>query len=257
MDFTEIVTILKRKDFSIKDTGLTYRTVNNWSEKRLLSHLRETEGRWHKLTFLELVEIYIYKELKAVGFSLKKMRKVKSFLHSYRKKKEPLEKIIIKGEVVLDRTVFSIIVISLLVLSEGKKMYLVISSDVKNIFFLDNLELTGLVAGNGYLTDKIQISGSSFVIINIRKILQKIGVELENEKWSTLLEEISKDNEDEKEREIKIFKTGNKIEKIRMVKNRKIQRGESMGKLVKKPNQKTTFFSNNNGSLAVRIEEEI
>ena len=46
-----------------------------------------------------------------------------------------------------------------------------------------------------------------------------------------------------------------KIAKIKTITHRKLEKEESINKLVKKTNQKTTFFSNDNGDLGIQIEE--
>ena len=94
-EYQESYSILRKKKFSIKDTGLTYRIINNWSEKGLISHLREKEGKWHRLNALELIEIHIYKELKEIGFSIEKMKKIKEDFY----KIYLAHKVLIKNEI--------------------------------------------------------------------------------------------------------------------------------------------------------------
>lgn len=252
MNNQEIQDLLLKKSFSIKDTGLTYRIINNWSNQGLLGHFRASEGKWHRLTFMELVEIYIYKELKNVGFSINKMRKVKEVFYTNYGVSVEISKIL---------TNLTYLNHNILLSLYGKNLYLVISVKGDNVSFLQDLYLAEIIAGKSPLQYEIYgENGSSLTIISLQGILKEIGLEIEssNERLGALFNEILEEEiGDSKEVHIIKEKGIGKIKKISTTTHRKLEKDESLNKIAKKPNRKVTSFSNNNGDMAIRIEETI
>lgn len=70
----EELEVFRRSRYTIKDAKeanpeLTYRKLNDWDEKGLISPFRLTEGTgWRKLSILDLVRLFIISDLKKLGF---------------------------------------------------------------------------------------------------------------------------------------------------------------------------------------------
>lgn len=254
MEISEITLLLKKKDFSIKDTGISYRIINNWSEKGLLSHLRVAEGKWHRLTFMELVEVHIYKELSKIGFSIEKLKKVKNaFYVDY-----GIKFLIDKNPDVFFKlnSLNQTIALAL----NGENICLVINSSADSVNFLGGLHIAEIFAGRSPLANETYGIGHSLIVINIHSILEKLGlkIEISNEKIGILLDELlEEETQDNGLLHIIREKGFGKIKKVRKISNRKIDKGESLNKIARKPNQKITLYSNNHGDLTANIEEDL
>lgn len=256
MNQENITDILKSKVFSIKDTGLTYRTVNNWSETGLLSHLRESEGKWHKLTIIELIEVYIYKELKELGFSIEKLKKIKNVFYDEQDNDCITDKRYLP-EITIHKNEISYLQENMIALLNGQQLFLVVGSNARSAIFATNTQLMEVIAGK---TDMENISelvhGNAFVVMNMKNVFKKTGldIQLSDEKIVSIFRMLKTEHN---QSEVRISKTSGEIKKVMTTTHRKLKEGESLNKLVKKPNQKTTIFSNNNGDLGIQIEEEI
>ena len=172
-EYQESYSILRKKKFSIKDTGLTYRIINNWSEKGLISHLREKEGKWHRLNALELIEIHIYKELKEIGFSIEKMKKIKEDFY-----KIYLEhKVLIKNEIqfigvsYLEEKIINVL--------QGENLFLAITKDADAIFLEDNHLIEFLIRKTEMERNLEVVFKKSIVILNMKTILKGAGLDFE------------------------------------------------------------------------------
>lgn len=253
-NFDNVLSFLTKKDFSIKETGLSYRTINNWSEKGLISHLRQGEGKWHKLSLLELVEVQIYKELKELGFSIKKLTKVKNAFYAYGEKDGMSE----SGIPHLKPHFIYLVENILGYLFDGNS-YMLVNSNADNVLFVSESSLLEAFIENTSPIDMINKDyGNALVIISLKNIIERAGIKMElSEKGLPSIVRIILKKE-AVDTEINIFKTkGGGIKKINTITHRKLNKGESLNKLVKKPNQKTTIYSNSNGDLGIKIEEEI
>ena len=253
-EFDNFLSFLTKKDFSIKETGLSYRTINNWSEKGLISHLRQGEGKWHKLSLLELVEIQIYKELKELGFSIKKLTKVKNIFYN-----SPEESAMPEIDVPYLKPNFIYLVENILDYLFGDKIYILISSNADNVLFVDESSLLEIFIENTLPTDKInRYYRNSLIIINLKNIIEGAGIKMKlpEKDLSVIVKAILK--KEIADSEINIFKSKyGRINKIRAVSNRKLRKGESLNKIAKRPNRSITTFSNDNGDMAIRIEDKI
>lgn len=253
--FDKELSFLTKKLFSIKDTGLSYRTINNWSKKGLISHLRQCEGKWHTLSLLELVEIQIYKELKTLGFSIKKLTKVKNAFYVSAKEYDGIP----ETDIPYLKPNFIYLVENILGYLYGGKIYLLLNANADNVFFVDESSLLEMLIENTSPTNKINKDyGNSLIIINLKNIIEGSGIKMTlfEKDLPIIVKAILKKGDTDSE--INIFKTkGGRIKKIKTITHRKLEKGESLNKLVKKPRQKTTIFSNNNGDLGIQIEEEI
>lgn len=253
MEIDEITILLEKKDFSIKDTGISYRIINNWSEKGLLSHLRVAEGKWHRLTFMELVEVHIYKELSKIGFSIEKLKNVKNTFYVNYESKSFIDE---NPNAFLK---LNIINYNIALALNGENRHLVINSNADSVDFLGGLYIAEIFAGRSPLANETYGDGNSLTVINIHRILKKLGlkIEISNEKISTLLDELLEEDKDNGLIHIIRGKGFGEIKKVRKVSNRKIDRSESLNKIARKPNQKITLYSNNHGDLTANIEEDL
>ena len=234
MDLTALdgeFSFFTKKLFSIKDTGLSYRTINNWSEKGLISHLRQGEGKWHTLSLLELVEIQIYRELKKIGFSIKKLTKVKNAFYASRG-----EDGILESDIPYFKPNFLYRVENMLGYLLGHNTYLLLNSAADNIFFVNESSLLEMLIENASPTDKINKDyGNSLIIINLKNIIEGSGIKMTlfEKDLPRIIKAILK--KEDTDREINIFKTkGGHINKIRTTINRRLAKGESLNSFSQK-----------------------
>ncbi len=66
--------------YTSSDTGLTYRTINSWDTAGMLLTLPNRDSKWRKFSLVEIIWIYIIRELRDIGFSKKKILKLKELL---------------------------------------------------------------------------------------------------------------------------------------------------------------------------------
>jgi len=90
----ELKSILNDKALSVKDTELTYRLINHWSEAGLIPDNRKVEGKgWRKLSRLDVIWTHCLSEMRKFGLphsSLKMAYKTTFFLHGDESKPIPL-----------------------------------------------------------------------------------------------------------------------------------------------------------------------
>lgn len=71
----------KEKRFTIKDTDLTYRTLNHWVSEGLIDDERNNEGQgWRKFSIYDRLWVQIILELRKYGISFEKIKSVKECL---------------------------------------------------------------------------------------------------------------------------------------------------------------------------------
>ena len=240
-----------KKRFTVDKTELTYRTINNWSEKGLISHIRTRKGKWHRFSLLELFEICIYVELKNIGFSIKSMLAVKERLNE-QMPKEVYEDMCADGNY-FEPTSLGFWLSHVL---SGKNIFLVTDSSVKKCHMLPFEFICSIVSGEG-LDQEYYKNGSSLVLISFRKILDRMKVTYpkKHEKFIKLIDHIltSPGNED-----IKIsLDEYMAIRNISIKKYRKFNKSEGINDLINTPNQKTTIHSNNNGGKQIVVEKKL
>ena len=66
--------------YTTSDTGETYRTINSWDSDGLLLTLPNRNSKWRKFSLVEIIWIYIIRELRSFGFSKKKILKLRDCL---------------------------------------------------------------------------------------------------------------------------------------------------------------------------------
>jgi DNA-binding transcriptional MerR regulator len=239
--------LIINKVFSIKDAGLTYRIINNWSEKGLINHFRVSNSKWHTFSFFQLVELNIYNELRQIGFSIKKLLKVKKIIYEH-------------FEIKLFETKRHITLLVHPVLSTIKEegYYLVTNRECDSLMFLSENTFIELMAGGSAIQSEIYGGRSSLVIISIKSLLENMKIETSKEKSkSSLLISSILDNESNDAELILGVGSDSKIKKIKKIEYKDFRDIKNLKELINKPNQKTTINSNIYGANKISIEKEL
>ena len=63
--------------YKASDTGQSYRTINSWDSAGMLITLPNRNSKWRKYSLVEIIWIYIIRELRSIGYSKKKILKLK------------------------------------------------------------------------------------------------------------------------------------------------------------------------------------
>ena len=66
--------------YTTKKTGQTHRTINSWDTAGLLLALPNRNNKWRKFSLVEIIWIYIIRELRSIGFSKKKILTLKGLI---------------------------------------------------------------------------------------------------------------------------------------------------------------------------------
>ena len=67
--------IFNAKRYTVKDSGISYRVINHWSEQGLLDDRREKNSKeWRKLSLIDILWLRILRELRAFGVPLETLR---------------------------------------------------------------------------------------------------------------------------------------------------------------------------------------
>ena len=64
--------------FDVKDTGVTYKTVNHWDKQDLLVSRRTDESKWRKFSFVEFIWLKMLEQFRGIGISIPILQKVKA-----------------------------------------------------------------------------------------------------------------------------------------------------------------------------------
>jgi len=65
---------------TVNDLCISYRTINNWESNGLMLSGRKNSRDWHKFSFVDFIWLNIVFELRQLGFPLKKIQHLKTFL---------------------------------------------------------------------------------------------------------------------------------------------------------------------------------
>lgn len=79
-NYTEARKIYNFPKYRVAETGESYRVINSWGENGLLFEDDKRENGWRKFSTVEMLWIHILRELRAFGFSLAKLKKLRSDL---------------------------------------------------------------------------------------------------------------------------------------------------------------------------------
>ncbi len=71
---------INEKKFTAKETDISYRTLNHWSEIGLIDDEREEGKGWRKFSILDVVWIHVISALRNFGFSMEQLLKAKTSL---------------------------------------------------------------------------------------------------------------------------------------------------------------------------------
>lgn len=135
--------ILSKARFTIKRTkffieNLTYRKINNWDNKKILSGFRDNkEAGWRKFSIIDIVKLLIISDLRKLGFDIEKIIKILKNISRY--SLEPLKK---KYNLDVNHSIFSMDTLEIFFLSclNGNKYFLIINGE-EEIFFFDETDL--------------------------------------------------------------------------------------------------------------------
>ncbi|MCG8318779.1 MAG: MerR family transcriptional regulator [Cytophagales bacterium] len=64
--------------FDVKNTGVTYKTVNHWDGQGLLVSRRTGESKWRKFSFVDFIWLKMIEQFRGIGISIPLLRKVKA-----------------------------------------------------------------------------------------------------------------------------------------------------------------------------------
>jgi DNA-binding transcriptional MerR regulator len=68
---------MRVRTFAVGGTGVAYRVINHWEQKKLLPKRDEDEG-WRKFSFVELVWLKVISRLRKLGFPIEQIAKTKN-----------------------------------------------------------------------------------------------------------------------------------------------------------------------------------
>jgi len=72
--------LLGARIFTVKDTGLSYRTLNHWTEVGLLDDDRKDDNAWRRLSIGDVFWIKILMALRAYGLSIEQLHAVREHI---------------------------------------------------------------------------------------------------------------------------------------------------------------------------------
>jgi len=75
-DVLDLLNIINKKHFTIKDLNISYRKINNWQQEGLILDERDNTNDWRKFSFVDYVWIKTIYELRKIGISLKLIRNI-------------------------------------------------------------------------------------------------------------------------------------------------------------------------------------
>lgn len=247
--------IFNEKNYSIKNITTShtsrsqrYRTINHWSQKGLINQHQDSSGKWHKFSYVDLLEILIYEELRKIGFPLTKLLKVRSWLS-----KEKNLHVEALGEKIPLTTLGHKALQTIL----GGHTLITVDQEVKAVAFTDLPNLIAQLRDPAESHDELYQGNNAVVIVDLRKILNGLGLACKegSDKHSKLFAELY-DTQADKEVVIRQDKTG-KFGKIESTHFKDFEKEQNINKLVRTPNQETTFRSNSDGNLRIKIKKNI
>lgn len=68
---------LRDKQYSSNDLGESYRVINHWADLGLLDDSRSDSNKWRKFSLVDIVWVFIVKELRKYGFPLEKIKELR------------------------------------------------------------------------------------------------------------------------------------------------------------------------------------
>lgn len=140
---------LRDPKFTIKDTGLNYRTINHWDSLGLLLGEKKNDTKWRKFGLLDLYWLGMVDVLRDYGFPIHKIKIVKEYLFEQRPNDKPYP-------------IFEYYLS--LFLDHADEYYIIVLSDGQaDIGFKDEIDETNFLWGL-----------SDYICINLMSVSEKI-----------------------------------------------------------------------------------
>ena len=165
--------LLKKSKLFIEN--LTYKKINDWEEKGLISGSRNNkEAGWRKFSINDIIKLYVITDLRSLGVSLDKIKNIiehmsKEVFDSYHARNGKENELIftpVKKEFLsLEYFVFNCL--------EGSKMLLLVD-EYENVFFLDEADSI-----NCHF--KHDAASSPLIILPFFSYIEKISTVLKND----------------------------------------------------------------------------
>jgi DNA-binding transcriptional MerR regulator len=165
--------LLKKSKLFIEN--LTYKKINDWEEKGLISGSRNNkEAGWRKFSINDIIKLYLITDLRSLGVSLDKIKNIiehmsKEVFDSYHARNGKENELIftpVKKEFLsLEYFVFNCL--------EGSKMLLLVD-EYENVFFLDEADSI-----NCHF--KHDAASSPLIILPFFSYIEKISTVLKND----------------------------------------------------------------------------
>jgi hypothetical protein len=87
-EFKSMHQILQERKYTVSETGVPYRVINHWENKKIMPDGAKDQQGWRKFTLVELAWLRIVQRLRDFGFSLQKIRDTKEQIINWNKKTE-------------------------------------------------------------------------------------------------------------------------------------------------------------------------
>lgn len=190
---------LRNKQFPVGKTSISYRNINHWEEMGLLFDDENRKDGWRKFNIVEVVWLFIIKELREYGMSLEAIKKVKEAITFPDKKYQFL--------------LFEIYVSAFIY---EKDAFLIVAKD----------GLSGLgIAEEIEMTQQLHPFPKSYITISINSMLEKVKTGKETVMRKTFLAPMDTDVNKilhsvmfENAKEARITTKDNKINKVEIKK---------------------------------------
>lgn len=144
--------LVNERKYTVKDTGVAYRVINNWNEKDiLLSSFRDIENGWRKFNFTEIVWLEVVKKLRDFGLSLEFIKKVK-------------DNIVLKSDKNNNSSWFEYHIVKTKI-SAMDSYVVLLTNGTTDLLFSRDIE-----------TNKILFGSRSMILISIKEVLSSLGI---------------------------------------------------------------------------------
>ncbi len=150
---------LREKRYSSSDLGVAYRVINHWAEIGLIIDDRpntKAPSKWRKFSIVDIVWVYVIKELRKYGFGLDKLLELRASLFNYAGDiKTPSFDLEFRIFLTMSKTS-----VNLLIYDDGLGLFTSTSQQSSEKFI------------KGYLGK--ELNKSSFILVDLNKIASKV-----------------------------------------------------------------------------------
>lgn len=154
---------------TVNDLCISYRTINNWEANGLMLKGRKSTRDWHKFSFVDFIWLNIVFELRQLGFPLKKIKKLKSFLNETIKEESLFAIDRVEARVFLNNTSLTRLVLLLAEIMFNKN-HIALLCNKDGDFYIYNEQM---VKENRLSFDISQLTFSNFVSVSLTDIIIK------------------------------------------------------------------------------------